>query len=235
MALVTPITRPVEHPSSSQLFRPDFMGALVEISADQWADSACALGFATAWVAMRGDVPLFWTEPTSMLAEHGAPSAEGFRQYGLDPHRLTLVRASSLIDTLWAAEQALTLPGACVVCIIAPSAKPLSLTATRRLLLSAERSGSQCMLVRLDATNTSSAWTRWRIAAAPSCGSRLELGSPAFEVALERNRSGPAGQTWLLEWNAHDHTFRIRDRAMDRDMVATSARRSIETFWARAG
>ncbi|MET0545872.1 MAG: hypothetical protein ABWZ40_06150 [Caulobacterales bacterium] len=217
-------TRPSSSPASasSQDFKSCYVSAsaapLVEMCPSGFGDGAAALGFALAWMkASAQDGLLVWTAPDHIFSEHGAPNAEGLAQFGIDPKALVLVRAPNQIQALWAAEQALTLPCAQVLCVIAANPKSLSLAASRRLLLTAEKSGARCVLLRFDALAPSAARSRWRVSAAASdnpfdpqtFGSR-ELGPPAFDVRLERNRASPAGQSWRVDWNAHEHVFRER-------------------------
>jgi hypothetical protein len=58
----------------------------------------------------------------------------------------------------------------------------------------------------------------WRIQAAPSRAEARELGPPAFAAELARYRAGPAGQTWLIEWNANDRVF--VEATLDGDLAA---------------
>jgi protein ImuA len=181
---------------------------LIEIAPLEAGDEGAALGFALAWIAAAaGDASIIWAGSQAGFSEDGAPCAEGLAQFGLPLDRLLVARGRTQTDALWATEQALTLAGAYVLCTIAPSKKPLGLTATRRLLLAAERSGAHCILLRLDRLDASAAWARWRIAAAASEGAGRELGPAAFTARLERNRAGPAGQSWRLHWAAPEQTF----------------------------
>src|SRR5262245_23357230 len=168
-----------------------------------------ALGLAAHWGGRAG---IIWAGEEGVFAEDGAPYPVGLAQLGLDPARLIVVRAGKRDETLWAAEQGLSAPGAIVVCALAAHRKPLDLKATRRLLLFAERTRSRCLLVRpLD--EASAAWTRCRVAPAPSRADDREFGPPAFRVGLVRNRAGPAGARFTLEWNAHARRFDARELA----------------------
>jgi protein ImuA len=163
---------------------------------------AAVLGFGLAlaaqWASPAG---LIWVGEQSAFAEQGAPYPPGLAQYGLDLSRLIVVRANKREDALWAAEQGLAATGAVVVCALGRG-KALDLKTTRRLLLFAERNRARCLLLR-PLEEASAAWTRWRIAPAPSAAHARELGAPAFHATLVRNRAGPAGQSFILEWNAH--------------------------------
>ena len=212
---------------------------LTEIAPAAPGDEAPALGFALAWAqGASKDGLLFWAAPAASFAENGAPHAEGLAQFGVPLDRLLLTRAKTQVDALWAVEQALAIPNACVICTIAPAAKPLSLTATRRLLLLAEKNRARCILLRLDSMGASAAWTRWRISSAPSLGIAREIGAPAFRAHLVRNRAGQAGASWHLEWNAHEHAFIAAERAqkhtVDGAVAAPSADRAADARWRRA-
>lgn len=193
---------------------------LTEVVPDAQGDHAAALGFALAWISLgisHGAAdrfgPIYWAERDFGFQEGGLPHADGLLQFGLALDRLLVVSTANQTDALWATEQALTAPGATVLCAIAPSGgsskKPLDLTATRRLLLAAEKHRTRCVLLRLDQAGTTAAWTRWRIAAAPSIGAGRELGPPTFDATIDRNRAGAAGQRWRLQWNAAAHDFAI--------------------------
>jgi protein ImuA len=169
-----------------------------------------SLGLAASWAGQAG---VIWTAEDGVFAEDGAPYPPGLVQFGLDPSRLILVRAPKRGECLWAAEQALAAPGAIVICALAGRGKPLDLKATRRLLLFAERNHSRCLLVR-PLAEASAAWTRWRVSPAPSQAEEREVGPPAYALELMRNRAGPAGARFTIEWNAYARRF--ADLARDR-------------------
>lgn len=193
-------------------------------------DHAAALGFSLAWALMAsaGGV-IFWAAPERDFFEDGLPNAEGLTQFGVSLDRLLLVRANSQIDALWATEQALATPGTIALCAISPDKKTMSLTATRRLLLAAEKHKTQCILLRLDQAGASAAWSRWRVNTAPGQGMARELDAPSFTAHLIRNRAGPSGLSFNLQWNIHDHALHITegrpDAAMDGTVSAASADR----------
>jgi protein ImuA len=174
---------------------------------------AAALGFVLGLAAnWRGPAGVFWVGEDGAFAETGAPYPPGLAAFGLDLAGLVLVRAASREDALWAAEQGLSAPGAVVICALAAGGKALELKATRRLLLFAERTRARCLLLHTLA-NTSAAWTRWRVAPAPSIAEAREVGAPAYEIELVRSRMGPAGARAIVEWNAHERAFAERDVA----------------------
>lgn len=177
---------------------------------------AAALGFALALAAnWAGPAGVFWAGEDAAFAEEGAPYPIGLAQYGLALDRLIVARAKKREDALWAAEQALAATGAIVICALGAQGKPLDLKASRRLLLCAERYSSCCLLLTPE-SGPSAAWTRWRITPAESNALSEELGPPAFRAELTRNRAGPAGSSFIVDWNAHERCFAERALAGDR-------------------
>lgn len=199
---------------------------LTEIMPASPGDHAAALGFALGWaVAAAKDAVIFWAAAERDFFEDGLPDAEGLAQYGVSLDRLLMARANSQMDALWAAEEALRTPETIALCAISPGKKPLSLTATRRLLLTAERHKTRCILLRLDAAGASGAWSRWQVRAAPSAGEGRELGAPSFNAHLLRSRAGPSGQSFNLNWDSVNHAFRPASAAMDGAVAAAPAGR----------
>jgi protein ImuA len=191
-----------------------------------------ALGFSLALAAAWTGAPgLIWAGEEGVFAEDGAPYPVGLAQYGVDPAKLIVVRAAKRDDALWAAEQALSARGAVVICALSGRGKPLDLKTTRRLLLFAEKNGSRCLLVR-PLAEASAAWTRWRVAYAPSNAAPDELGTPAFAIELMRARAGPSGARFILEWNADARSFAERDLA--RHLFAAPEYGQVDPIRARA-
>lgn len=199
--------------------------------ADPGAEPAAigfALSLAAAWAGKPG---VIWAGEEGVFAEDGAPYPPGLAQFGIDPGKLIVIRAAKREECLWATEQALSARGAVVICALGLRGKPLDLKATRRFLLFAERNGAKCLLVR-PLAEASAAWTRWRVAPAVSAAEERELGRPAFAIELLRNRAGPAGARFTIEWDAHARRFEQRDVA--RDLSAASEHRPVDPIRARA-
>ncbi|MCA8887047.1 MAG: hypothetical protein KDA35_10485 [Hyphomonadaceae bacterium] len=193
---------------------------------------AAALGFTLALAAKwAGPAGIFWAGEDAAFAEEGAPYPVGLAQYGLPLDRLIVARARKREDALWAAEQALAATGAIVICALGAQGKPLDLKASRRLLLFAERYSSRCLLLTPE-NGASAAWTRWRIAPAESAAQPDELGLPAFRAELTRSRGGPAGVSFIVDWDAHERSF--AEREMARDLSAAPENGSADPRWARA-
>jgi protein ImuA len=171
---------------------------------------ASALGFSLALAASwAGQAGIFWAGEETAFSEEGAPYPLGLAQYGVALDKLIVIRAKRREEALWAAEQALAAPRVVVICALGAHGKPLDLKASRRLLLFAERSHSRCLLL-VPAHGPSAAWTRWSIAPAESNAPDDELGPPSFIAELTRNRAGPSGARFILDWNAHDRRFTER-------------------------
>ena len=146
------------------------------------------------------------------LREGGAPYGPGLDALGLPSAQSALVRVSGAADALRVAEEAVRLRAAPAVWVeLRRGAALADLAATRRLDLAARRAGVFVFLLTPDLLGTSAAVTRWRVGSAPTVskagrGAGRRLGSPAFHLALVRNRAGRTGD-WLAEWSAHERRF----------------------------
>lgn len=232
-------------------------GALHEIRSTD-ADGPLAFGFALALAARltaanrdfsshgpvpHSPVPHSPVRGTTLIVstfdgagEWGRPYGPGLAAFGLDPGSLLLVEARRPREALWATEEGLACRALTAVVTEIRGDPPLvDLTATRRLVLRAARSGVTAILVRPGtADGLSAARTRWRIAPRaiidpaasmlPTKGTphkapreaSLEtsfpfcLSPPVWEADLERNAAPGAshpGGRFSLMWTAHDHRF----------------------------
>ena len=191
-------------------------GAVHEIYAAEAADAAAATGFAVAvtacmmrqpdrqtraplWLRSRRAVRLGGILQASGWAELGG--APGDALVGVVPDAMTLLRAAA--DALRCAAL-----GAVIVESWGRMAE-LDLTASRRLALYAERSGVPLFLLRIDAAPVASAaQTRWQVTAAPSRALPGHApGLPTFDIELLRQKSGPSGMGWRLEWDRDRRIF----------------------------
>ncbi|WP_370674841.1 ImuA family protein [Pleomorphomonas sp. PLEO] len=188
-------------------------GALHDISPAGAPDMAAATGFALALAgrllssAGRGGLWL-WVRAEMAGREAGEPYGPGLTAFGLDPSCLVAVTARDTADVLRAAEEGLAARAFAAV-LIEPFGddRHLDLTACRRLSLIADGSRSTGILLRTGGVpGATSAVTRWRVAAAPSCGGR-HPGNPVFSADLARNRLGPVG-AWMMEWRIDEQSFR---------------------------
>lgn len=179
-------------------------GRLHEFHAASEADLPSMTGFALM-LALRAsgrDGHVVWLAEAKRGG--GLLHGPGVAELGADPARLLFVTVPDENMLLKAAADVVRSPAAGTA-VIAPSPRPrhLDLTATRRLMLFAERSGVTVMLLRgIGAETPSAAATRWRIAAAPSTPLEADApGAPAFTVDLLRRRGGAPSPGWRLEWD----------------------------------
>ncbi len=180
-------------------------GALHEITAAAPGDTPAATGFALALAARCAagrNAPLIWIGEDFASLEQGALYGPGLALHGIDPGRLVLVHAANAKDALWAMEEALKCRAPAAVIGEIYSARLYDLTASRRLVLAAQKQGTTGLLclagpVRAEALS-SGAETRFEIRArssphAASAGGRTPLPGPAaFDVRIAKARAGPA-------------------------------------------
>ncbi len=159
--------------------------------------------------------PLLWVQDRMAILESGRVHPPG-----LPGHDLIHVETRDARDALWAMEEGVRCAGlSAVIGEIWGDPKALDFTATRRLAVASERSGTPCWLVRLGgAANLSGARMRWRIGSAPSLANDLDPkapGMPAWDAELFRARGHPPGR-WSLAHEA-DRVHLVagaRDRAL---------------------
>lgn len=156
-------------------------------------------GFLLAQVST--EKPLLWVQDRMAILESGRVHPPG-----LSTQDLIHVEARDARDALWAIEEGVRCSAlSCVIGEIWGDPKVLDFTATRRLAVASEKSGTPCWLVRLGGhANLSGARMRWRIASAPSLTNDLDAkapGFPAWDAELFRARGHPAGH-WTLAYEA---------------------------------
>ncbi|MCW1383907.1 hypothetical protein OLX02_13875 [Novosphingobium sp. KCTC 2891] len=203
-------------------------GRIHEIYAAEAEDVAAPAGFALAtatgmtdpgrtvlWLRMQRAARLGGAIQAAGWAELGGAPGHGL--VGMVPDAMALLRAA--VDSLRCA----TL-GAVIVESWG-TMRELDLTASRRLALAAEKSGVPLFLLRMDAAPVpSAAQTRWQVTAAPSLALPGNApGGSAFDVTLLRQRSGPCGLGWRLEWDRDRRIF--REAALSGAMVPVPSRR----------
>ncbi len=146
--------------------------------------------------------PLLWVQDRMAILEAGR-----LHPPGLPLQNLIHVEARDARDALWAMEEGLRCPGlSAVIGELHGDPAALDFTATRRLAVSAERSGVPCWLVRLGGhADLSGARMRWRVASSRSLFHPLDPkapGTPAWKAELFRARGFAPGR-WVV---AHDGT-----------------------------
>src|SRR5579883_66674 len=183
------------------------LGALHEIVASRPGDQPAATSFALALAAhlraARRRAPIVWIGEDFAACEQGALYGPGLALHGIDPASLLLIHAASAKEALWAMEEALKSPApGAVVCEIF-TAKTYDLTASRRLVLAAQKHAIPALLFLSGVTGTgalsSGADTRFEIRAHPSphqasAARRIPLpGFPAWSIRIAKARAGPIG------------------------------------------
>jgi len=186
------------------------LGRLHEAFAADSADAGAATGFAVALASLAAsEGPVVWLRGAEAEAR-GRLHGPGLADLGLDPARLVLGVPATPLDLLRAAADVVRC-GAIAVTVIELWGNPrqLDLTASRRLAVAAEASGVTALLLRIAAQpDPSAVQTRWRVAAAASLALEADApGRPAFELNLVRQRGGPEGLRWPVEWNRDTRTL----------------------------
>ena len=176
-------------------------------------DAVAAVGFAMALTARFSDGgrTALWLRSLRAARGNGVFQAQGWRELGGIPGNGLVGVVPDTMALLRVAVEAVRCPGLGAVVVEGWGAmRELDLTASRRLALAAEKSGVPLLLLRIDADPTpSAAQTRWQVASAPSVALPGNApGLPCFDVTLLRQRSGPSGQSWRLEWDRDQCQFR---------------------------
>jgi protein ImuA len=209
--------------------------SLHEIAPAALHDFGAAAGFAFALAARAakggGDTLCIQTDFAAL--ESGNVYGPGCDLFGLQTKALLILKVSRPRDALWAMEEALKCRAlASVIAELPHDASIADLTAMRRLTLAAREGGGFGFLFRHRPSSlTSSAETRWEVAAAPSRPDRYGgLGRTAFILSLTKNRHGPAGH-WPVAWDHHECAF----SSLSLGMAETAFYRPDRTPRIRAG
>lgn len=194
--------------------------ALHELHAASKEDRTSAAAMALLWAQRcqtlgREERSILWISESGEARRQGRLYPPGLAELGIDPDSIIHVDAPDSIAALRAAADGVrsSAMGAVIIELSGKRPKGLDLTATRRLSLSAQKSGvlSLCLRSGSDPENPlpTAAFSRWSVAAAPSVA--LEANAPghsAFDISLLRHRSGLYGLSARLEWNRDDQVFR---------------------------
>lgn len=216
-------------------------GSVHELYAADATDAAATAGFGmTLAIAMtadraRGGRAVLWLRSHRAASLGGVFQGHGWAELGGAPGDGLLGVMRDTLALLRTTVDALRCPALGAVVVEGWGRMPeLDLTASRRLALAAERSGVPLFLLRIDATPIpSAAQTRWQVNAAPSQALPGNApGRPTFDITLLRQRCGPAGQSWRLEWDRDRRIF--REPAVSGAVVSVSASRPAADTGARA-
>ncbi|MFA5969827.1 MAG: hypothetical protein WC816_11395 [Sphingomonas sp.] len=208
-------------------------GRLHELFAASEGDSGAAAGFAAmlATLAVRGGPSLPHASPPHASSFHassgqagtviwlrerlaevrgGCLHAPGLAELGLDPGRVILGVLDDPLALLRVASDVVRCGQVSVVVIeLWRQPRLLDLTASRRLAVAAEQSGVTALMLRAEAEPTASAaQTRWSIASAAAVPLEADApGFPTLDLELLRQRGGPSGLAWRVEWDRDQGQF----------------------------
>ena len=211
-------------------------GTLNEIFVDGTRDAGAALGFCL--MQARGlttpERPaVIFLQMRAEAQETGLPYGPGLAGFGLDPDALVVVRTDTIVEMLWAMEEAAGCRNVAVaIGDFARHHKALDFTASRRLGMRAAAFGVTLMVMRYGTgREASAAHLRWRIAALPSADAAFdarESGAARYAVTLEKGgrRLGgtgarPGRNFWTLEWSENGF---VADTPGKRSGVASSGK-----------
>ena len=202
-------------------------GQVHEVYAGEPDDAAASAGFAMAMLSglSAGEASILWLRTAASARRGGVLQAQGWADLGGHPHRHIFGVLPDPLSALRAALDAVRSGTLAAVLVEHWGAmKDMDLTASRRFVLAAETSGTTCLFLHVDAQAASSAaQTRWSVAAAPSTALPGKApGAPVFDVELTRQRAGPSGLRWQLEWDREQGIF--RDAALSGTLLPVPAR-----------
>ena len=184
------------------------------------ADGPAAAAFLAALLARHARAgecgPVLVCQSRGGAARFGRLHGPGWRDLGLEPADLLILRARREKDVPWAMEEGLRC-GA--LAAVLAEAESIEFTASRRLALAAAEGATPALLLRHDELGpTSAALTRWRVTALPGRADPFDEGAPGlprWRLALVRARGGrPA--TCDVEWNRETGGFRMAAALVDR-------------------
>ncbi|WP_417485544.1 ImuA family protein [Maricaulis salignorans] len=183
---------------------------------DRTSTAAMALLLAQRCRVLEPDHgPILWISESGEARRQGRLYPPGLAELGIDPSGIIHVDAPDSIAALRAAADGVQSSGMGAVIVELSGKKPkgLDLTATRRLSLSAQKSGVLALLLRsgseADNPLPTAALSRWQVTAASSLALEANApGHPAFDITLLRHRSGLYGLSARLEWNRDEQIFR---------------------------
>jgi protein ImuA len=176
------------------------------------ASGAMAVASGASGLAGGERMRILWCFSRAARAEYGLPYIHGLEAIGLKWDEVVIAETANEAETLWALEEGIR-SGA--PALVAGVVDDIPLTPARRLALAAEARGVPCLvLTDARAPPAAATATRWRVGAAASGCSELEMtrrngeplrlpGPRRFAVALERCRREPGmvgSLMHLLEW-----------------------------------
>ena len=195
-------------------------------------DGPAAAAFLAALLARRVRAgergPVLVCQSRGGAARFGRLHGPGWRDLGLEPADLLILRARCEKDVPWAMEEGLRC-GALTA--VLAEAEGIPFVVSRRLALAAAEGATPALLLRHDALGpASAALTRWRVTALPGRADPFDEGAPGlprWRLALVRARGGrPA--TCEVEWNRETGDFRVAAALADRPATPRAGAGAVE-------
>jgi len=191
-------------------------GCVHEVFADSLANAGSALGFGLAQarrMLARERPGLIILQLKADAQEIGLPYGLGLKSFGLDTEAIVLIRTDTIVELLWAIEEAVACRAVgAVVADIAYAHKALDFTASRRLALRTAASAGAVFFVRYGRDREASAAKyRWRVSPALSAAPPFDdkaPGPPRWRITLEKGsldvrRRTATGEEYLVDWTEH--------------------------------
>jgi protein ImuA len=178
------------------------VGAVHEFLVDTQENAASTVGFLSGLLALltQRSGLVCWISKTTNASTIFPPA---LLDAGLLPDRFLFVRARTEKDALWSMDEALK---CAALTAVVGEFNDLTFMASRRLQLAVEQSQVTGFILRNTKRITFSACvSRWKVSPLPSISldGLPGVGSPAWQVELQRIRNGKSG-TWSLQWKT-DH------------------------------
>jgi len=204
------VTAPAAAALSNRFVLPS--GMMHEVFTDAPRNAGATLGFSLAATRalLSHDRPvILYLQLTGEASETGLPYAPGFLSFGIDPKAVILIRGESIVELLWAAEEALACRAvAAVIADICADPKALDFTSSRRLGLRATEAGGTFLLLRYGLGRTATAARlRWHVLPEPSSEMIFDSKAPGdsrWRLKLEKGLwRGKPNEEWLLSWTGN--------------------------------
>ena len=199
-------------PGEAQRLLATAPGQLHEIFADERRDAGAALGFTLGQARgfLSAERPaLLFVQLMHEAQDGGLPYGAGLKSFGIDPDTLILGRMQTMVELLWAMEEAIACRVvAAVIADIGGHPKALDFTASRRLSLRAASAGTSVFVMRYGRERqASAAQLRWQVNPVLSGAVAFDAhapGRPRWRLMLEKGRlrrgAVKAGAGWILDW-----------------------------------
>ncbi len=174
-------------------------GAIHELISYNTENAVASVGFGSCIAArlMATGAPCLWVTSERQVFPRG------LKRFGIDPGQIIFVDLKKEKQVLWVMEEALNQGG---LAVVIGEVKNISDIASRRLQLTAERSGVTGFMIRHITRSLTpvASVARWKITPLPSEGPKMNmpgLGFPRWTVELEKIRNGKPGK-WIVECTA---------------------------------